>query len=158
MRDCSPDGSSVWMDNPLRVGEIVWLGEGDELIKAVARQCVKDGDGYRIGLYLVHNEKRSCQRNVVAGSGKLHFEADDGSTRTVTADIHNISDDGFQVTSPAAVPIGSTARLAGNRYQCIATACYCTPAGEQYLVGFQYFVKPHRKETQNGAAESESPS
>ena len=134
------------MDSSVRVGETVLVSAEDKLLKAAVRHCEKDGDGYRLGLYLVIKEKRRLDRIVVAGSGQLNYQAEDGSEQGMPVEIHNVSEDGFRGTTPEAVPVGATVRLTGEQYECLATARYCNPEDGHFSAGFQYFVKPHLRE------------
>lgn len=86
--------------------------------------------------------RRLANRVRVSGGGVLSW--DDGKrSYECSAQVRDTSDGGLQLLLSRAVPVGSTAYLTGETFQCLGTVRYCQASADGYAVGLSFVRDPY---------------
>ena len=90
-------------------------------------------------------ERRALKRQPAGGGGTLFWTDAFGRSGACAVVARNVTEKGFQLEARDKVPVPAAVRLSGQTLECIGSACYCSQAGEKYLVGVVIVGQPYGK-------------
>jgi len=143
LRDESKDGLGVFCDRPIEPGRVVWIADEEDVQqKAVVRYSRPRFGRWKIGLYVVKDEKRRVDRYPVSGPGRITWGFLAADTFDADVRVVNVSPVGAAVLSPISIPPDARARLFGDQLDCIGTVRHSTPQGDGFLIGLHFSAQP----------------
>ena len=90
-------------------------------------------------------ERRALKRQPAGGGGTLFWTDPFGRYGASAVVARNVSENGIQLEAREKVPIPAAVHLFGQTLECLGSACYCSQAGEKYLVGINLIGEPYPK-------------
>jgi len=159
VRDESLDGLGVFLDTPLAQGRTVWITDDKAAQQKAVVQYSRPRFGrWKIGLYLVREERRRVDRFPVTGLAQLTWGFLSADTYSVDVRVLDVSPVGASLDSAHSVPAEVKARLAGEQLDCMGTVRHCTPRGERYRIGIHFSSRSlDSREIPEGFTSLESP-
>ena len=147
VKEVSHNGMSVASAKSFPSGQTVWvMRKSAPALKSIVRHCAFEKGLFIIGLALVVNERRRADRFPTDGEGVLFWPGELGEQFEANAKVADLSESGMQLVVDRDVPVGITARLAGDLVVCIGTIRYCKPNSKgETVVGFQFVQQPYAK-------------
>ena len=91
-------------------------------------------------------ERRALKRQPVGGGGTLFWTDPFGRCGASAVVARNVTEKGIQLEARERVPVPAVVRLSGQTLECTGSTCYCSQAGEKYLVGILLFGQPYGKQ------------
>ena len=153
-----PDEFSLLLPVAFQSGRRVWIGQQwRESIPSVARQCVKEGESFRVRLERQHMDRRRTRRATTSGTGTLEWRAEDGTKVEATVAVCDVGDDGLGMNTPKPVPVHQVVRLSGQDIECVGSVHSCAEAGDQYRVAMQFVEEPYVAGARTKISEDPSP-
>jgi len=140
----SADGLEIRLSEPLPTGWPVLITPADELpVKAVVRHCRGLGDGARVGVRLIRNERRRFDRRPCDWEARLHWPLDEtGKTLEQPARILDSGEGGIRVRVEQAVPEAVVARVAHQGWHRFGSVVACRPVRGSFELGLQFIGPP----------------
>ena len=104
-------------------------------------------DGQRSRSWAGARERRASKRQLAGGGGTLFWTDPFGRSGASEVLARNVSENGIQLDAREKVPVPAAVHLSGHTLECIGSPCYCSQAGEKYLVGISLIggAYPKRK-------------
>ena len=102
-------------------------------------------DGQRSRSWAGARERRASKRQPAGGGGTLFWTDTLGRCGVFAVLARNVSETGIQLEAREKVPVAATVHLSGQTLECMGSVCYCSQAGEKYLVGISLIGKPYPK-------------
>ena len=102
-------------------------------------------DSQRSRSWAGKRERRALKRQPAGGGGTLFWTELFGRSGTCAVVARNVTEKGIQLEARDKVPVPAAVRLSGQTLECIGSACYCSQAGEKYLVGVVIVGQPYGK-------------
>ena len=142
--DRSESGVGVECAQPLASGLPVLVTRRGELgVKAVVCDCRAHQSAWRIGLRLIHEERRRADRQPFPNAKvELRWEDADGASHEGDVEIVNASETGVQLRMPKPVAIDSTVRVADENWQRFGAVVYSRLRSGSYLTGVHFSGPP----------------
>ena len=91
-------------------------------------------------------ERRALKRQPAGGGGTLFWTDPFGRSGACAVVARNVTEKGIQLEAREKVPFPAAVRLSGQTLECIGSTCYCSQAGEKYLVGIVIAGRPYGKQ------------
>lgn len=142
--DRSPDGMELAIGDALDAGTPLLVTPAEELpVKAIVRHVRQTPDGPRVGVFLVHSEKRRFDRRPCEWTAGLRWrEEADGDPVEQEAQVRDAAEGGLRVHLSREIAESVVVRISHQGWHRFGTVVECHSVDDGYEVGLQFIGPP----------------